>query len=141
MKKTFRRKLAMLLAIAMAVPSVAFASGGGSGPSSAGSDVISTVGSVDKHPVSYSSLPKSVAVVHVTIGQRDFSLLVGATKSLTVSIAPVAATNKSVSWSLSDPAVATVDENGRVTAVSPALRISKRHRQKIRRSMIRSRFR
>lgn len=119
MKKTFRRKMAMLLMLAMAVPSVAFASGGGSGPGNPGSAVISTSGNVDKHPVSFSSQPNSVAVVGVTIDQRNFSLLVGATKSLTVSIAPVAVINKSVSWSSSDPAVATVDENGKVTAVSP----------------------
>ncbi|WP_327205184.1 Ig-like domain-containing protein [Paenibacillus sp. Soil522] len=121
MKKTFRRKLAMLLMLAIAVPTVAFASGGGSGPSSAGRAVISTAGSVDKHPVSFSSLPNSVAVVSVTINQQDFSLLVGGTKSLTFSIAPVAAINKSVSWSSSDPAVATVDEKGKVTAVSPGI--------------------
>lgn len=42
---------------------------------------------------------------------------VGETKQLTATVAPEDATNKLVKWESSDPAVATVDQNGLVTVV------------------------
>ena len=42
----------------------------------------------------------------------------GETLQLTATVAPSNATNKEVTWTTSDPEVATVDENGVVTAVS-----------------------
>ena len=54
----------------------------------------------------------------VTLSQTFAKLLFGETLTLTATIAPANATNKSVTWSSSHPAVATVNENGVVTAKS-----------------------
>lgn len=48
---------------------------------------------------------------------NDTTLTEGQTLQLTADIIPVDATNKNVTWSSSNPAVATVDATGKVTAV------------------------
>ena len=60
--------------------------------------------------------PVEVTGVELDITQK--SLNVGDTFTLTATLKPNDATNKSVTWSSSDTSVATVDENGVVTAVS-----------------------
>ena len=57
-----------------------------------------------------------VNVTGVTLAQTEGVLKVGGTLTLTPTIAPDDATDKSVTWTTSDAAVATVDGNGVVTA-------------------------
>ena len=59
-----------------------------------------------------------VAVESVSLDKTELSLEVGATETLTATIHPDNATKKDVIWTSSDPAVATVDEEGTVTAVA-----------------------
>ena len=60
--------------------------------------------------------PTTVAVTGVSLNQTSLTLDKGATSTLTATVAPSDATNKSVSWSTGDSNVATVDSNGKVTA-------------------------
>lgn len=62
-------------------------------------------------------IPPAVAVTGVTLDKTSVSLLVGDSQTLTATVAPKDAANKKVSWKSDKPAVATVDDNGKVTAV------------------------
>ena len=53
----------------------------------------------------------------VTLNKASVELNVGASETLTATIAPADATNQKVTWASSDAAVATVDANGKVTGV------------------------
>lgn len=59
----------------------------------------------------------TVAVESVTLDQTTLSLEVGKTETLTATVAPDDATDKTVTWTTDDAEVATV-ENGTVTAVA-----------------------
>ena len=59
----------------------------------------------------------NVPVSGVTISPKETELKPGASKTLNHTIAPNNATNKNVTWSTSKPSVATVDNDGKVTAV------------------------
>ena len=59
----------------------------------------------------------SVAVTGVTLNKTETSIFVGGSETLTATVAPADATNQKVTWKSSDAAVATVDTNGKVTAV------------------------
>ena len=66
-------------------------------------------------------LPASQAVIPVTgvtLSENALTLTVGGTGTLTATVSPGNATNRAVTWTSSDTAVATVS-NGVVTAVSP----------------------
>lgn len=54
----------------------------------------------------------------VSLDKTELDLTVGDTQTLTATITPDDANNKNVSWSSDKPSVATVDENGKVTAVA-----------------------
>ena len=54
----------------------------------------------------------------VSLNKTELALTVGDTQTLTATITPDDANNKNVSWSSDKPSVATVDENGTVTAVA-----------------------
>jgi len=60
----------------------------------------------------------AVPVTAVALNKNTLDLTVGGTETLTVSYTPNDATNKSVTWASSTPAVATVSSSGLVTAVS-----------------------
>jgi hypothetical protein len=60
----------------------------------------------------------AVRVTGVTVTPDAATINIGATRQLTATVAPANATNQAVTWSSSDPAVATVDANGLVTAVA-----------------------
>jgi hypothetical protein len=62
---------------------------------------------------------EQVAVTGVTLNYPTLDLTVGRTATLVATVAPENATNKDVTWSGNNPAVATVDANGVVTAVNP----------------------
>ena len=64
----------------------------------------------------------TVSVTGVTLSQTQASLYSNRTPNtltLTATVAPDDATNKAVTWTSSDSTVATVDQNGVVTAVAP----------------------
>lgn len=61
---------------------------------------------------------KQVAVSKITVSSKTLNLEVGQTRTLTATVTPDNATDKTVTWTSSDKNVATVDkDNGTVTAV------------------------
>ena len=60
----------------------------------------------------------TVAVTSVTVNVETLPLEVGGVATLTATVAPDNATNKAVTWASENPAVATVDSYGLVTAVA-----------------------
>ena len=58
-----------------------------------------------------------ILVEEVTINTHSFELTVGDTRQLTATVTPSNATNKTIHWNSNDTNVATVDNNGLVTAV------------------------
>ena len=62
-------------------------------------------------------IPPAVAVTGVTLDKTSISLLVGDSETLTATVTPADAENQKLTWSSDKPAVATVDDNGKVTAV------------------------
>jgi uncharacterized protein YjdB len=71
---------------------------------------------VDKYTVTLSGT--SVAVTGVSMSPTTASVAVGATASLTATVAPSNATNQTVSWSSNNTSVATVNASGVVTGVA-----------------------
>ena len=57
----------------------------------------------------------------ISLNTEKDALTVGETERITLQIAPESASDTAVIWSCSDPAVATVDPNGNVTAVAPGV--------------------
>ena len=60
----------------------------------------------------------TVAVESVTLSKSSLELTEGETATLTATVKPDNATNKTVTWSSDKTSVATVDANGKVTAVA-----------------------
>ena len=60
-----------------------------------------------------------VEVTGVTLSKEAVTLHVGGDETITATVAPEGATNKAVAWASSDEEVATVDENGKITAGFP----------------------
>ena len=54
----------------------------------------------------------------ITLDKTEATLKAGESLTLNATVVPEDTTDKTVVWSSSDPAVATVDENGKVTAVA-----------------------
>ncbi|MDE5877409.1 MAG: Ig-like domain-containing protein, partial [Muribaculaceae bacterium] len=65
-----------------------------------------------------SVMEKTVPVTKVTLDRESAEVEEGATLQLTATVEPEDATDKSLIWASSDEEIATVDENGLVTAVS-----------------------
>lgn len=61
---------------------------------------------------------KPINVTGVTLNKASTTLDTGATETLTSTVAPSTASNKSVTYSSSNTGVATVDNNGKITAVA-----------------------
>ena len=59
----------------------------------------------------------TIKVTGVTISKTSISMVEGGTETLSATIAPSDATNKRVTWSSDKTDIATVDSNGKVTAV------------------------
>ena len=59
----------------------------------------------------------TVAVTGVTLNKTATTIEVGKDETLTATVSPDDATDKTVTWSSDNEEVATVDENGKVTAV------------------------
>ncbi len=64
-------------------------------------------------------VPPVIPVESVTLDNNSLTLTEGDTGSLNASVNPDNATDKTVVWTSSDESVATVDQNGVVTAVAP----------------------
>ena len=62
--------------------------------------------------------PEDIKVTGVSLDKTSGELKVDEELKLVASILPEDATNKEVSWTSSDEKIATVDENGKVTAIS-----------------------
>ena len=60
----------------------------------------------------------TIPVANVTLNESALELTVGETETLLATVTPDNATNQAVTWSTSDAAVADIDDNGVVTAVS-----------------------
>jgi len=74
-----------------------------------------TVTTVDGGFTATCAITAVVPVTGISIDKEYLSLKPGATYSLVATIMPTNATNKGITWSSSDPNVATVDANGNVT--------------------------
>ena len=65
------------------------------------------------------TLTIDVSVESVSLDKTTLELTEGSTETLTATITPNNATNKTVTWESSDTRIATVDQNGKVTAIAP----------------------
>lgn len=63
------------------------------------------------------SVMDKVSVTKITLNMSDFSLLVNDTTTLTATVIPDYASETEVTWSSSNPAAASVDENGKVSGL------------------------
>lgn len=61
----------------------------------------------------------SVAAGSITLDKNTLSLKRGGSETLTATLLPDDATDKNVAWSCDKPEIATVDANGKVSALSP----------------------
>lgn len=61
----------------------------------------------------------TVSVYNITVSPNAATLDVGETVKITATIYPSNATNKKVNWDSLNPNVATVDNNGNITAIAP----------------------
>ncbi|MDQ6528401.1 Ig-like domain-containing protein [Flavobacterium sp. LHD-85] len=85
---------------------------------SAGTTTI-TVTTADGNKTATSAITvAAIPVSSVAISPASASLYAGNTQQLTATISPTNATNKNVTWSSSNTAIATVNSSGLVTAVS-----------------------
>ena len=66
----------------------------------------------------YDITVSAIPVTGITLNTNEAEIEVGQTLQLTATVAPENATNKEYSWSSSDEDVATVDENGLVSAIA-----------------------
>jgi hypothetical protein len=62
---------------------------------------------------------KTVAVTAINVSQPSLDLVAGGTATISWTVLPSDATDKSVTLTSSNPGVATVDNSGKVTAVAP----------------------
>ena len=70
-------------------------------------------------PLLASAEAMSVAVTSITLSQSTATLTTGENLTLTATITPSDADINLISWSSSNPTIATVDTTGKVTAVAP----------------------
>lgn len=64
---------------------------------------------------------ENIPVTGVTIDERTLQLVVGETKTLTASVYPLNATNKTVIWTSSNSTVATITNSGAVIPLTPGI--------------------
>lgn len=85
---------------------------------SAGSATITATAEDDNGITGTASVNVTQPVTGVSVDPTTAEIEVGATQQLTETVSPSDASNKGVTWSSSDEAIATVDGNGLVTAVA-----------------------
>jgi len=59
-----------------------------------------------------------IPVTGITLNKNTITIIEGKTETLTANISPYNATNKNVMWSSNNDSVATVDNDGKITAIS-----------------------
>lgn len=62
---------------------------------------------------------QTVKITGVVVSPTSKTVVEGESFTITATVSPADADNKSVNWSSSAPAVASVDNNGKVTALTP----------------------
>ena len=65
----------------------------------------------------------TVYVTGATLNATTLNLGIGKTATLTCTITPANAADKTISWTSSDETIATVDQNGKVTAVAKGMAV------------------
>jgi len=103
----------LLDGILMTIDGIKQASSGGGGGGGGGSGGSSSGGGGGG-----ANTPTTVAVTDVSLNKSSVNLIVGNVETLVSTITPANATNKAVSWSSSNPAVAKVSSHGTVTSLS-----------------------
>ena len=63
-------------------------------------------------------IPKLVRASAIELSESEKTVFVGDTFTITATVKPEDAFNRTVTWSSSDPSIVTVDENGTVTAIA-----------------------
>jgi len=76
-----------------------------------------TANSDDGVPTSWTA-QKIVAVTGIKLDQTELALSIGSVGQLKATVEPTDATDKTIIWTSSSPAIATVDANGNVTGVA-----------------------
>ncbi len=75
-----------------------------------------TVTTIDGNYTATCTVMVKIPVTGVTLDKTTHTINVGEEFTLQANISPDNATNKNVTWSTSDAAIATVDDNGKITA-------------------------
>ena len=75
------------------------------------------------NPVTVKGEEEGSAVTGVTLNKRTLALKPGENEILMATVSPVTAANKSLRWTSSNTDVATVDANGRVTAMANGMAV------------------
>ena len=99
-------------------PSVATVDGTGKVTAIEGGTTTVTITTTDGKFSATCIVNVNVNVSSLTLSDTSLSLEKGTSKKLSVTVNPDDATDKSVKWSSADTNIATVDENGNVTAVN-----------------------
>ena len=68
-------------------------------------------------------VPDPIPVIGVTLDKTELTLIEGETADLVATVTPDDADNKNVIWSSSDESIATVDQDGKVTAVKEGVAV------------------
>jgi hypothetical protein len=76
--------------------------------------LVTKAGDTDIPPI-----PVPVPVSGVSLNTSKIELAIDGTFQLAATVSPANADNQSISWFTSDPAIATVTNNGKVTAIAP----------------------
>ncbi|MBO4476595.1 MAG: Ig domain-containing protein [Bacteroidales bacterium] len=84
-----------------------------------GDVTVTTVDGGFKASCHISVIAKTVNAESVTLDKESLELTVGETATLTATVSPENTTNKTIDWRSADTSIATVDQNGTVTAVAP----------------------
>ena len=63
-------------------------------------------------------IPKLVKATKIDLSHNEKTIIVGKTFTITAIVKPEEASNRTVTWISSDPSIATVDEDGTVTAIA-----------------------
>ena len=62
-------------------------------------------------------VPDVIGVESIVLNREQVTLDIGATAKLTATVKPINANDKTVTWASDNPSVATIDQNGKITAV------------------------
>lgn len=82
----------------------------------AGTVTIKAVLSDESKPAAVCTVTVKIGVTGITLNKTSATIVVGGTENLISTVAPADATDTSIIWSSSNPAVASVDAKGTVTA-------------------------